>query len=425
MSGSPPEGRRIYPSQKRAKPIRLFHAVRTFLLARGISQITDRRTLYQKSEALLNRVGLQVSPKTILKTLSVGKQQLVEIAKALSLNAKLIVFDEPTSSLSQVESEQLFNVVRNLQREGVGVIYVSHRLGEMVELANRVVVLRDGFRVGDLEKDEISYDAMVSMMVGRNIEHYYHHERKEISDEPALEVEDFEYPGCAQPVNFSVQRGEIVAFAGLVGAGRTDLARALFGIDPHSKGTVKVNGETMNITKPLDAVQAGLFLVPEERKTQGLVLEMTIPHNISMASLRSLAPAGLLNRKAERTIAQTQVHNLSIRTPWLDQKVLHLSGGNQQKVVLGKWLSMNPKVLILDEPTRGVDVGAKSEIYSLISDLSSKGIGILMISSEMEEVIAMSDRVIVMHEGKITGELTGSHITEEKIMTLCVGRLAA
>jgi ribose transport system ATP-binding protein len=384
-------------------------------------QITKRKILYKRSTELLERVGLEVSPRTQVEHLSIGQKQMVEIAKALSLNARIIIFDEPTSSLSSREAERLFEVIKNLRQSGMGIIYISHRLKEVQELSDRVMVLRDGKKVGELTREEVDYNRMVSMMVGRNIDQYYHHQHHKVNNPPALEVIDLEYPAAHQPVNFVIRQSEIVGFAGLVGAGRSELARVLFGVDPLIRGKVRVNSKDVKIRSPKDAIKVGMMLVPEERKTQGLVLEMPISANISLARLPQLAPFGLLNRRAERELASKQVARLSIRTAGLKQLAVNLSGGNQQKVVLGKWLAMNPAVLILDEPTRGVDVGAKSEIYGLISQLTEKGVAIMMISSEMEEVIAMSDRVIIMHEGKIMGEVTGEQITEENIMTLSTG----
>lgn len=386
-------------------------------------QFTHRKVLHKRSAELLERVGLAESTRKRVEHLSIGQQQMIEIAKALSLNARILIFDEPTSSLSSHEADRLFDVINNLRQSGVGVIYISHRLKEVQDLADRVIVLCDGKKVGELTRREVDYNRMVSMMVGRDIEQYYHHQYHKVDNPPALEVVDLEYPAARKPVNFTICQGEIVGFAGLVGAGRSELARVLFGIDPITSGKVRVNSTNVKIRNPKDAIKIGVMLVPEERKTQGLVLEMPIPENISLAHLPKLAPLGLLNRRAERKLAGEQIDNLSIRTSGLEQLAVNLSGGNQQKVVLAKWLAMHPAVLILDEPTRGVDVGAKSEIYGLISQLTEKGVAIMMISSEMEEVIAMSDRVIVMHEGKIMGEVAGEQITEENIMTLSTGNL--
>jgi len=378
--------------------------------------ITHRRELYRRSAALLERVQLAVSPRVPVGWLSIGQKQLVEVAKALSLDARIVVFDEPTSSLSAREAEHLFEVIDRLRAEGVGIIYITHRLREVARLADRVVVLRDGKRVGELARGEFDHGRMVMMMVGRDVKQYYQVARHAQRPRAALEVRQLVYRRGTRPVSFTVQCGEIVGFAGLVGAGRTELARALFGVDPILAGSVRILGREVQINNPVQAIRQGLFLVPEERKTQGLVLEMPVAANISMACLSRLAPCGLMNRRAERELAGRQAQALSIRPCRLDRPVREYSGGNQQKIVLAKWLTMQPRVLILDEPTRGIDVGAKSEIYALISRLAEQGVGIMMISSEMEEIIALADRVIVMREGRITGEFTGPAITEQEIM---------
>lgn len=387
----------------------------------GWFQVTHRRVLYERSRELLQRVGLDMSPRTQVQGLNVGHRQLVEVAKALSVDARVLIFDEPTSSLSLAEANRLLDLIRHLRDQGVGILYVSHRLGEIIDLCDRTVVLRDGRYAGSLEKDELSTDRIVSLMVGRDIEKYYHQSHHAISEEIALEVENLVISGAPQPASFSVRQGEIVGFAGLVGAGRSELARALFGVDPVISGRVRVDGVPLRTGSPQRAIGAGLALVPENRKEEGLVLEQSVAANVSMAALRDLGSALLYNRSGARGLASRFVSTFSIRTPGLGQKVLNLSGGNQQKVVLAKWLAMDPRLLILDEPTRGVDVGAKSEIYELLSELVARGVGILMISSEMEEVIALSDRVVVMHEREIKGELEGESITEENIMKLAIG----
>jgi ribose transport system ATP-binding protein len=384
-------------------------------------QITHRSVMYDRARELLRRVGLDMSPRTQVQGLSVGQRQLVEVAKALSIDARVLVFDEPTSSLSLTESRRLLELIKNLRDQGVAILYVSHRLGEVIELCDRTVVLRDGGFAGVLEKAAMETGRIVSLMVGRDIEKFYHHTDRSLSEDLALEVEDFVIPGATVPASFTIRRGEIVGFAGLVGAGRTELARALFGVDPALSGAVKIQGRPFRPGNPRRAIKAGLMLVPENRKEEGLVLEESVAANVSMAALPTLGKAGLYNRTGVQSLASEFVETLSIRTPALRQKVLNLSGGNQQKVVLAKWLAMKPGVLILDEPTRGVDVGAKSEIYELLFELVEKGVGVMMISSEMEEVIALSDRVVVMHARTISGELAGDDITEENIMKLAIG----
>ena len=384
-------------------------------------QMTDRAVMYERSRELLSRVGLDMSPRTRVQRLSVGQRQLVEIAKSLSVDARVLILDEPTSSLSLTEARRLLDLVKTLREDGVAILYVSHRLGEIIEICDRTVVLRDGKFAGSLERAEINTDRIVSLMVGRDIEKFYHRSEHKTSEKTALEVRDFQIPLAPESLNFSIHRGEIVGFAGLVGAGRTEMARALFGVDPTLSGKVIIHDRELSLGNPQHSIRAGLLLVPEDRKEEGLVLEETVAANISMAALPKLGAGGLYNRAAVQGLASRFIEALSIRTWGADQKVLNLSGGNQQKVVLAKWLAMEPRVLILDEPTRGVDVGAKSEIYELLFDLASKGVGILMISSEMEEVIAISDRVIVMQAQRIRGELSGEDITEENIMKLAIG----
>ncbi|MBI4582808.1 MAG: sugar ABC transporter ATP-binding protein [Planctomycetes bacterium] len=385
-------------------------------------QLTSRREMIRRSRELMERIGLRLSPATLVKRLSPGQKQLVEIAKALSAEARLIIFDEPTSSLSIAEARRLFEVIQALKKSGVGILYVSHRLAEIIELADRVEVLRDGRHIGTLKKHEVSHPKIVSMMVGREARQLHRRARPKGGSAPALQVQGLFYPGAREPISFSVGRGEIVGVAGLVGSGRTELSRALFGIDPVLSGSVRVGEKGLRLGSVRDAIEAGLLLVPEDRKTQGLVLEASLAVNISFAVLPKLGRWGLLNRTAESALARRQVRSLFIRAAGLQQKVLELSGGNQQKVVLAKWLSMEPAVLILDEPTRGIDVGAKSELYNLIFDLAGRGVGLLVISSEMEEILAISDRVLVMHEGGLQGELAAGEITEENIMNLAVGK---
>jgi ribose transport system ATP-binding protein len=378
--------------------------------------------MYTRAADLLSRVGLRIHPRELVRSLSLGQQQLVEIAKALSTGARILILDEPTSSLSLTEAGRLLDLVEQLRAKGAAILYVTHRLREVTRLADRVIVLRDGKHVGTLTGDEITELKMISLMVGRDIQQFFGKQPHRVEhDEPALEVRDLRYAAAAEPVNVRVQPGEIVGFAGLVGAGRTELARALFGIDPVFGGEVLIHGQATRIHNPVDAVRAGLALVPEDRKLHGLVLPMTLRQNLSLTVAGRLARYGWRNRAAEKQLAWDKVNELGIRATGIHGRVDHLSGGNQQKVVLGKWLAAEPRVLILDEPTRGVDVGAKSEIFRLIFALAAHGLAVMMISSEMEEIVGVSDRVIVMHEGRITGELSGDQIEEEAIMSLATG----
>jgi ribose transport system ATP-binding protein len=385
----------------------------------------DRATIDCRAESLIRRVGLEMSPRTLLSTLTVGRQQMVEIAKALSVNARILIMDEPTSSLSQRETEALFKVVKDLRSKGISIVYISHRLGEVKELADRVVVLRDGQYAGTLERNEISHDRMVKLMVGRDISQFYQRS-SHTPGQPMLQVINLRTPAHPRhDLNFTIRAGEIVGIAGLVGAGRTEMLQTLFGVTPAIAGRIQVAGQPITPRSPLDAIRAGLALVPEDRKQQGLILEMAVRENLSLACLRQTQRKGFLNFAAERQTSEEMIRKLNVKTPGDRQIVQYLSGGNQQKVVIGKWLAMSPRVLLLDEPTRGIDVGAKQEIYKLMEQLAGAGVAILFVSSEMEEVIGMSDRTLVMHEGKLTGELRRDQLTEEAIMRLATGALAA
>jgi len=330
--------------------------------------------------------------------------------------------DEPTSSLSQHEADNLLAVVKDLRSKGVSIIYITHRLGEVRELADRVTVLRDGENAGELQGDKITHEQMVSLMVGRDVSEFYQrtpHSR----GEAVLEVSDLSTATYPQhDLSFTVHAGEVVGIAGLVGAGRTELLRVLFGVDPPRSGRIVINGQTVRLNNPIDAIDAGLALVPEDRKLQGLILEMSIRNNVGLAGLRRhRGTAGWLNQRRQASDTKDMIDRLGIKTPNDQQTTRLLSGGNQQKVVLGKWLALRPRILLLDEPTRGVDIGAKQEIYNLIDELASEGVAILFVSSELEEIIGMSDRTLVMHEGRISGELSRDELNEEAIMRLATG----
>jgi len=383
--------------------------------------LIDKARHREEARPLLAAVGLKVEPTVQVDTLSIGQQQLVEIAKALSVKARILIMDEPTSSLSSHESENLFQVIRDLRSRGVSIVYISHRLGEVCALADRVTVLRDGANAGDLSRSEITHGAMVKLMVGRDLSQFYPHE-SHAPGAVALEVEGLRtraHP--THPLDFKVHSGEIVGVAGLIGAGRTELLETLFGVTPACGGVLRVAGKTVAPSSPLEAIAAGLALVPEDRKAQGVVLEMAVQDNLSLASLRRDQRHGLIDFRRAAEIGREMITNLKIKTPDGRQPVQFLSGGNQQKVVLGKWLALRPRILLLDEPTRGIDIGAKQEIYRLMEDLAAKGVAILFVSSEMEEILGMSDRALVMHEGRITGELGRSELTEESVMHLATG----
>jgi len=378
--------------------------------------------VHEQAQEYLDLIALDVSPTTVVDQLTIGRQQMVEIAKALSADAKILIMDEPTSSLSQHEAEQLFHVIRQLRDQGVAIIYISHRLGEVRELADRVTVLRDGENAGRLERGEIEHDRMVQLMVGRDIDQFYARQ-EHVVGEPVFAVHDLRtttYPQHA--IDLEVGAGEIVCLAGLVGAGRTEVLRGLFGVDANVSGEICVAGRVQTIASPRDAIEAGLALVPEDRKQQGLILEMSIRHNIGVSGLaRHQHRGGFLNFARERQDSAQMTETLKIKAPSDRQLTQYLSGGNQQKVVLGKWLAMQPRVLLLDEPTRGVDIGAKQEIYRLMEELAEQGVAILFVSSEMEEVLSLSDRVLVMHEGRIAGEIAHDALNEEAVMQLATG----
>lgn len=384
--------------------------------------LIDKRRIATESARYLKQVGLDAEPSFIVGGLPIGRQQMVEIAKALSIHARVLIMDEPTSSLSQRETEQLFQVIQDLAGKGVAILYISHRLGEVRKLANRVVVLRDGKNAGELQQNEINHDNMVRLMVGREVSQFYPH-KPHHAGETVLEAKELRTPANpTKPLSFTLRRGEIVGMAGLVGAGRTELLQTLFGVTPALEGIVRIEGAKRRLQKPTDAIRAGLALVPEDRKQQGLVLEMAVRENLSLAALQRDQKKGFLHPASERQICAEMIRQLRVKTPSEEQTARLLSGGNQQKVVLGKWLALNPKVLLLDEPTRGVDVGAKAEIYAMMERLAKTGMTILFVSSEMEEILGMSDRTLVMHEGRIAGELPRPALSEENVMRLATGQ---
>ena len=383
--------------------------------------LIDTGAIHRASRVLLDELGLAIPTRTLVSRLPIGHQQMVEIAKALSVNARILIMDEPTSSLTQHETDRLYALIRDLKAKGVSIIYISHRLGEVKEIADRVAVLRDGKNAGALDKDEIEHDAMVRLMVGREpIQHEPRNRHGKV--EPVLEVEGLTtqtYPNHA--ISFTVAPGEIVGMAGLVGAGRTEILEALFGVTPATGGTIRVGGAVINPRVPRHAIDAGLALVPEDRKQHGLVLEMMVRENLSLPALRRDQRKGFLNRRAERSLSDAAIEQMNVKTPSASQLMQFLSGGNQQKVVLGKWLAMKPRVLLLDEPTRGIDVGAKREIYRLMESLAEQGVAIVFVSSEMEEILTMSDRALVVHEGALAGILNHDELTEEAVMRLATG----
>jgi ribose transport system ATP-binding protein len=389
---------------------------------RGAPWLIDWNAARARSVELLEPLGLKVDPRRPVSTLKVADQQLVEIAKALSINAKVVAMDEPTATLSDAEIAHLFEQIRSLTAAGVAVIYVSHRLVEVGQICDRATVMRDGQVVATVDARTTDSRALARLMVGRELSHMYPKTETERGS-VTLKVSHLTTDKL-KDVSLTAYQGEILGIGGLVGAGRTELARAIFGADPIVSGSVEVNGTPLALSGPRDAIRRGIGLVPEDRKAQGAVLGMSVAQNITMASLSDISRGGQLRLQREKQVATKYIRELHIAARSQEQEVRRLSGGNQQKVVLAKWLASRSKILIIDEPTRGVDVGAKAAIHSLLNDLASQGATIVMISSELPELIGMSDRVLVMHEGRITGELQRSELSEEAVMLYATGHAA-
>jgi ribose transport system ATP-binding protein len=388
----------------------------------GVLNLVDETRMRADVLPYLKRLGANFAPNTPVAKLSLAQQQMVEIAKALSVNARLVILDEPTSSLPLAETDKLLEVIAGLKAEGIAVIFISHRLHEIERACDRVLVLRDGVLVGELPKAEIDHDRMVKLMIGRDLKVVYA-TPKFAKGEVVLAASGIRtaaYP--TRDVGLELHAGEILGLAGLVGSGRTELARVLFGVDPLYAGRVTLNGEAIALRNASDAVARGIFLVPEDRKGEGILLDLPISENISLPDLDAYARNGLVSPVLERVQAEQSRAELGIKAPTVMTRTGSLSGGNQQKVVLAKWLAMRPKVLIFDEPTRGIDVGAKAEIYRLMRGLADAGVAVLMISSDMEEVIGVSDRIAVMHEGRISGLLGRAEFSEENVLRLAVGK---
>lgn len=378
----------------------------------------SRREMNERAERALAAIGAELNVNTLMEELSVGRQQLVQIAGAVAGGAKVIIFDEPTSSLSQVEARRLFELIKSLHERGITSIYVSHRLEEIFELCDTVTVLRDGRHVATRPAKELNEKQLVEMMIGRSFEAYFPAHGKTVTDKELLRVENLFSPGKFDSISFSVREGEIVGLAGLVGAGRTEVAMALFGLDRNATGDIFINGKRAQIKTPSQAMNYGIGLVPEDRKRFGLVLGMNARENISLAILRRLARLGWIRVKKEIEQAGEFFNRLRVRAPGLNTVVAALSGGNQQKLVIARWLAAKCNLLIVDEPTRGVDVGAKAEIHGLIDQMAQNGSGILLISSELPEVINLSDRVLVMRNGRLAGELPRAQATQSAILKL-------
>ena len=379
----------------------------------------DKKRQHEEAKALLARVGLNIDTHTITRRLSTAQKQMVEVAKALSFNSKLIIMDEPTSSLTDKETAMLMDIIRKLRSEGVAIVFISHRMNEIFEISDEIAVMRDGEMVQHMITSEVDEQQVIAAMVGRDVNDIFHKEEAPIGD-VVLEVKNLSTKNFLKDISFNVRAGEIVGFAGLVGAGRSEVMRAVFGIDPRESGEISVHGKPVEIKSTMDALAAGMGFVPEDRKEQGLILKQTIRANASLAALNSVANGWFIDKKKEKSLSDEYVSKLKVKTPSIEQLIMNLSGGNQQKVVIAKWMATHPKVLILDEPTRGIDVGAKKEIHTLMSELAKQGVAIIMISSELPEVLGMADRIYVMHDGRIKGELNRAEASQESIMKLAI-----
>jgi len=385
-------------------------------MTRAPFRIINRKREEREAEKILSGLGVTLNPRTPINRLGVAGQQIVEIAKALCADAKLIAMDEPSSALTEREIENLFALIRKLRSDGVSIIYISHRLDEVFQIADRVTVLRDGRWIGTFPVDKMSKDELIEMMVGRKLDEGFPKGNAEMGGE-ILSLKGVTRKGIIEDISFELREGEILGITGLVGAGRTEVVRAIFGADEIDEGEIYLDGNKVEIKSPIDAIKMGISLLTEDRKAYGLILDMTVRENITLASLKNFSKFSFVRRRQEWEVADRFINELRIKTPSREQIARNLSGGNQQKVVLSKWLLANSKVVIFDEPTKGIDVGSKVEIYQLMSRLAENGAGIIMISSELPEVLGMSDRIIVMYEGRITAELAAENATQAQIMT--------
>ncbi len=404
----------IWPNLSILENLFLMHSV-----TNGMG-ILDFKAMRAMAEQKCREIEIELPLDMEAGECSVGQQQMTEIVRNLLLDAKVVIMDEPTAALTERETEKLFEVMRSLKKHGVAMVYISHRMEEVTQNCDTITVMRDGVSVATKPVKEYSMEQIVRDMVGRSITEFYP-DRRNKPGEVLLEVKHFEQPGVFHDINFNLRKGEILGFAGLMGSGRTEIMRAVFGVDPHAGGELVFKGEPLKITKPEDAIKAGLGFVTENRKTEGLILDFSILRNIALPSVDSFAKSGVINFNILNGFADKMAKKLGVKTSSLDLDAGALSGGNQQKVVIAKWVGMHPEVIIMDEPTRGIDVGAKRDIYELMNELTASGVSIIMVSSELPEVLGMSDRIVVVHEGRIAGELLHDEADQEKIMTLATG----
>ena len=382
--------------------------------------ICDKKAMQKKAQEALNILGVNISPKTVMAELSVGQQQMVEIFKALMADAKVIIMDEPTAALTQSETVALFKVIESLRKKGVSMVYISHRMEEIFELCDRITVLRDGSYIGVKNIPETNMNEIVKMMIGREIGERYPSRNVKIGKE-VLKVKELTRKGTFHDVNFSVRAGEVLGVSGLMGAGRTEIMQAIFGNLSYESGTIEIDGKEVKISNPRQAMEHGIGFITEDRKTEGLMLDKSIRENISLCNLRRISKSSVISREAEKNMVAEAIKDLHIKCFGSYHECNNLSGGNQQKVVLAKWILTNPKILILDEPTRGVDIGAKKEIYSIINKLAAQGVAIIMVSSELPEVLGMSDNIMVVREGEVRGIISYEEANQERVMTLATG----
>lgn len=382
--------------------------------------ICDKKAMQKKAQEALNTLGVNISPKTVMSELSVGQQQMVEICKALMADAKVIIMDEPTAALTQSETVALFKVIESLRKKGVSMVYISHRMEEIFELCDRITVLRDGSYIGVKNIPETNMNEIVKMMIGREIGERYPSRDVKIGKE-VLKVKGLTRKGTFHDVSFSVRAGEVLGVSGLMGAGRTEIMQAVFGNLSYESGTIEIDGEEVKISNPRQAMEHGIGFITEDRKTEGLMLDKSIRENISLCNLGRISKSSVISKEAEKGMVAEAIKDLHIKCFGPFHECNNLSGGNQQKVVLAKWILTNPKILILDEPTRGVDIGAKKEIYNIINKLAAQGVAIIMVSSELPEVLGMSDNIMVVREGEVRGIISYEEANQERVMTLATG----